>query len=91
QITELYSACRFIYFKHPVDRSKSYGRPGHYLTRRTLLVVTPARNTAKFSNAGSSNHQSCSRTGEGGGAGSGRGSPTPEFPNGFRWPCQSGP
>ncbi|KAK8879748.1 hypothetical protein PGQ11_001042 [Apiospora arundinis] len=38
QVVELYSACRCLYYQHTVDRCPSYGRPGHYVTKRTILV-----------------------------------------------------
>ncbi len=38
QITEQYSACRCLYYQHPVDRCAYYGRSGHHLTKRTILV-----------------------------------------------------
>ncbi|KAK8084516.1 hypothetical protein PG997_005787 [Apiospora hydei] len=38
QIIELYSACRCLYYQHAVDKCASYGRPGHSVTRKTILV-----------------------------------------------------
>ncbi|KAK4219127.1 hypothetical protein QBC37DRAFT_368129 [Rhypophila decipiens] len=38
QLVELYSACRCLYYQHAVDRCASYGRPGHGIQRRTMLV-----------------------------------------------------
>lgn len=38
QLVELYSACRCLYYQHAVDRCAAYGRPGHGVTRRTILV-----------------------------------------------------
>ncbi|KAI1344702.1 hypothetical protein F5Y15DRAFT_410402 [Xylariaceae sp. FL0016] len=38
QLTELYSACRCLYYQHAVDRCAAYGRPGHGITKRTILV-----------------------------------------------------
>lgn len=38
QLVELYSACRCLYYQHAVDRCASYGRPGHGVQKRTILV-----------------------------------------------------
>ncbi|KAK3326835.1 hypothetical protein B0H66DRAFT_551780 [Apodospora peruviana] len=38
QIVELYSACRCLYYQFAVDKCGSYGRPGHGVQRRTILV-----------------------------------------------------
>lgn len=38
QVIELYSACRCLYYQHAVDRCAAYGRPGHHITKRTILV-----------------------------------------------------
>ncbi|KAK1750617.1 hypothetical protein QBC47DRAFT_365217 [Echria macrotheca] len=38
QLVELYSACRCLYYQHAVDRCAAYGRPGHGIQRRTILV-----------------------------------------------------
>jgi hypothetical protein len=38
QLIELYSACRCLYFPHPVDRCAAYGRAGHGIQWRTTLV-----------------------------------------------------
>ncbi|KAM7212825.1 hypothetical protein V8F06_011771, partial [Rhypophila decipiens] len=38
QIVELFSACRCLYYQHPVDKCSAYGRPGHGIQRRTILV-----------------------------------------------------
>lgn len=38
QLVELYSACRCLYYQHAVDRCAAYGRPGHDIQRRTILV-----------------------------------------------------
>lgn len=38
QILELYSACRCLYYQHLVDKCAAYGRPGHSIQRRTILV-----------------------------------------------------
>ncbi|KAK2022197.1 hypothetical protein LX32DRAFT_519015, partial [Colletotrichum zoysiae] len=38
QIVELYSACRCLYYQHPIDKCRAYGRPGHSIQKRTILV-----------------------------------------------------
>src|ERR1044071_3983491 len=38
QLIELYSACRCLCFQYAVERCASYGRPGHSIQRRTILV-----------------------------------------------------
>ncbi|KAH9902316.1 hypothetical protein F4778DRAFT_737140 [Xylariomycetidae sp. FL2044] len=38
QMIEVYSVCRCLYYQHPVDRCSAYGRAGHGVTRRTILV-----------------------------------------------------
>ena len=38
QLEELYSACRCVYYQHPADKCVCYGRPGHPIQRRTILV-----------------------------------------------------
>ncbi|KAK4153204.1 hypothetical protein C8A00DRAFT_34042 [Chaetomidium leptoderma] len=38
ELVELYSACRCLYYQHAVDRCVAYGRPGHGIQRRTILV-----------------------------------------------------
>ncbi|KAK4104312.1 hypothetical protein N658DRAFT_514233 [Parathielavia hyrcaniae] len=38
QLVELYSACRCLYYQHAVDRCAAYGRPGHGIQMRTILV-----------------------------------------------------
>ncbi|KAK1970921.1 hypothetical protein LY78DRAFT_561676, partial [Colletotrichum sublineola] len=38
QIVELYSACRCLYYRHAVDSCSGYGRPGHSVKERTILV-----------------------------------------------------
>lgn len=38
QITELYSGCRCLSYQHALDRCASYGRPGHSIQKRTVLV-----------------------------------------------------
>jgi hypothetical protein len=38
QLVELYSACRCLYYQHAVDRCAGYGRPGHGVQQRTILV-----------------------------------------------------
>jgi hypothetical protein len=37
-VVELYSACRCLYYQHAVDRCPKYGRHGHSITHRTILV-----------------------------------------------------
>ncbi|KAK0741219.1 hypothetical protein B0T18DRAFT_303442, partial [Schizothecium vesticola] len=37
-LVELYSACRCLYYQHAVDRCAAYGRPGHGVQTRTILV-----------------------------------------------------
>ncbi|KAK7931980.1 hypothetical protein PG985_002692 [Apiospora marii] len=38
QIVELYSACRCLYYQHAVDRCAAFDRPGHFVTKKTILV-----------------------------------------------------
>lgn len=38
QLIELYNTCRCIYYQHAVDRCADYGRPGHNIQQRTILV-----------------------------------------------------
>ncbi|KAF4785225.1 hypothetical protein HER10_EVM0003955 [Colletotrichum scovillei] len=38
QLVELYSACRCLYYQHAIDRCAAYGRPGHSIQNRTILV-----------------------------------------------------
>lgn len=38
QVLELYSACRCLYYQHAVDRCPRYGKRGHGITQRTILV-----------------------------------------------------
>ncbi|KAK4144317.1 uncharacterized protein C8A04DRAFT_11596 [Dichotomopilus funicola] len=38
QLVERYSACRCLYYQHAVDRCAAYGRPGHGIQLRTILV-----------------------------------------------------
>lgn len=38
QLVELYSSCKCIYYQHAADKCASYGRPGHCVTKRTILV-----------------------------------------------------
>lgn len=38
QVLELYSACRCLYYQHQVDRCPKYGKRGHGITQRTILV-----------------------------------------------------
>jgi hypothetical protein len=35
---ERYSACRCLYYKHPVDMCAFYGKEGHVVQERTVLV-----------------------------------------------------
>ncbi|CAH0050481.1 unnamed protein product [Clonostachys solani] len=38
QVVELYSACKCLYYKHPLDRCVAYGKKGHYTEQRTIYV-----------------------------------------------------
>ncbi|KAK2016753.1 hypothetical protein LZ32DRAFT_517296, partial [Colletotrichum eremochloae] len=38
QIVELYSDCRCLYYQHAIDRCHDYGRLGHRIEKRTILV-----------------------------------------------------
>lgn len=38
QPSELYSACRCLYYQHIIDRCAAFGRPGHPIQNRTILV-----------------------------------------------------
>ncbi|OTB04211.1 hypothetical protein M426DRAFT_321063 [Hypoxylon sp. CI-4A] len=38
QLIERYSSCHCIYYQHAVDRCPDYGRPGHHVITRTILV-----------------------------------------------------
>ncbi|KAH7188080.1 uncharacterized protein B0J16DRAFT_396250 [Fusarium flagelliforme] len=38
QLTELYTACRCVYYIHAVDRCAAYHRRGHSVQKRTILV-----------------------------------------------------
>jgi hypothetical protein len=38
QLAEHYAACRCLYYQHAVDRCIGYGRPGHSILKRTILV-----------------------------------------------------
>ncbi|KAI0163515.1 hypothetical protein BJ166DRAFT_295511 [Pestalotiopsis sp. NC0098] len=38
QLVEVYSACRCLYYRHAADKCASYGRPGHSIAKRTILV-----------------------------------------------------
>ncbi|QPC68645.1 hypothetical protein HYE67_010876 [Fusarium culmorum] len=38
QLVELYSGCKCPYYTHAIDRCASYGRPGHSIQQRTILV-----------------------------------------------------
>lgn len=55
QLVELYSACRCLYYQHAVDRCARYGRPGHGIERRTLLIgyACSEHSTRSFEDYGS--------------------------------------
>jgi len=38
QLVEKYSACRCLYYEHPIERCPQYGRSGHPIARRVILV-----------------------------------------------------
>lgn len=38
QVTELYAACRCLYYQHAVDRCASYGRRYHDVQKRVIYV-----------------------------------------------------
>ncbi|KAK4191208.1 hypothetical protein QBC35DRAFT_24474 [Podospora australis] len=38
QLVERYSSCRCLYYQHAIDRCASYGRSGHTIQQRTILV-----------------------------------------------------
>ncbi|TDZ34037.1 hypothetical protein C8035_v000642 [Colletotrichum spinosum] len=38
QIVELYSACRGLYYQHPIDRCAAYDRSDHLVHKRAILV-----------------------------------------------------
>ncbi|KAL2157111.1 hypothetical protein VTH06DRAFT_7026 [Thermothelomyces fergusii] len=38
QLIEVYAACRCLYYQHAVDQCAAYGRPGHGIQKRTILV-----------------------------------------------------
>lgn len=38
QLVEIFSACKCLYYQHAVDYCASYGRRGHVITERTILV-----------------------------------------------------
>jgi len=38
QMMEIYASCRCLYYQYAVDRCAAYGRPGHGIQRRTILV-----------------------------------------------------
>ncbi|KAK2609443.1 hypothetical protein N8I77_002940 [Diaporthe amygdali] len=38
QVLELYSACRCLYYQHAVDRCPEYGKRGHNINQRKILV-----------------------------------------------------
>lgn len=52
QLTELYSACRCLYYQHAVDRCAAYGRPGHGITKRTILVGYACQDHSQSSSYG---------------------------------------
>ncbi|KAK1975247.1 hypothetical protein LZ30DRAFT_565984, partial [Colletotrichum cereale] len=37
-LVELYSACRCLYYQHGIDRCAVYGRDGHGIQSRIILV-----------------------------------------------------
>jgi hypothetical protein len=53
QVVELYSACRCLYYQHAVDRCAAYGRPGHRVTKRTILVGYACQDHSSQSSYGS--------------------------------------
>ncbi|KAK8025383.1 hypothetical protein PG990_003206 [Apiospora arundinis] len=64
QVVELYSACRCLYYQHAVDRCPSYGRPGHSITKRTILVGYACAAHSQQSYGGSyASHQTYSDSG----------------------------
>ncbi|KAK4178316.1 hypothetical protein QBC36DRAFT_182944 [Triangularia setosa] len=38
QLIERYSSCRCLYYQHAIDRCAAYGRVGHTIQQRTILV-----------------------------------------------------
>lgn len=38
QLLERFTACKCLYYSHAVDRCQSYGRKGHIVTRREIIV-----------------------------------------------------
>lgn len=52
QLVELYSACRCLYYQHAVDRCAAYGRPGHGIQRRTILVGYACSEHSRSANYG---------------------------------------
>lgn len=38
QIVERYSVCKCLYHRHAVDPCNNFGRPGHGVTEKTVLV-----------------------------------------------------
>lgn len=38
QIIERYAVCKCLYHRHAVDPCNNYGRPGHEVTEKTVLV-----------------------------------------------------
>lgn len=60
QIIELYSACRCLYYQHAVDFCASYGRPGHDVRQKTILVGYACASHSSSSGIGSSGYYSTS-------------------------------
>ncbi|KAF5509559.1 hypothetical protein CGCF413_v002577 [Colletotrichum fructicola] len=44
RIIELYSACSCLYYEHDIDKCASYGRPGHFVQKRTIFVGYTCQN-----------------------------------------------
>ncbi|KAJ4159874.1 uncharacterized protein LMH87_007812 [Akanthomyces muscarius] len=71
QLVELYSACHCLYYQHAVDRCPSYGRRGHGVEKRTILVgyacsahasrQAAAANHHTYSDSGYSSYRSSSK------------------------------
>ncbi|CAJ2503130.1 Uu.00g105240.m01.CDS01 [Anthostomella pinea] len=53
QLLEIYSACRCLYYQHSVDRCAAYGRPGHGVTKKTILVGYQCQEHSQSSGYGS--------------------------------------
>ncbi|KAI8628488.1 hypothetical protein F5Y19DRAFT_438091 [Xylariaceae sp. FL1651] len=53
QIVEVYSACRCLYYQHAVDVCSDYGRLGHEISKRTILVGYACESHAAGSNGSS--------------------------------------